>query len=159
LRPFREFGYVPGVNRNDREANVLENLITLCTACHQRAEAVRGTRSALGGLTYALGNIAPLFLMCDPRDIGTMAETRGRGTRSPTITLYDRIPEGLGMADRLYEWMQQLLQGALDLVRGCGCIDGCPACVGPVGEGAADVKTLTARLLEELLAGSDVRTL
>ncbi|HSB89738.1 MAG TPA: DEAD/DEAH box helicase [Anaerolineales bacterium] len=153
LRPFREFGYVAGVNRNDRQANVLENLITLCTACHQRAEAARGTRSALGGLTYALGNIAPLFLMCDPRDLGTMAETRGRGTRSPTITLYDRIPEGLGMAERLYEWMPQLLQGALDLVRSCGCLDGCPACVGPVGEGGGEVKESTSRLIEALLAG------
>ncbi|MEK6588657.1 MAG: DEAD/DEAH box helicase, partial [Chloroflexota bacterium] len=28
LRPFREFGYVPGENRNDRPANQLDNLIT-----------------------------------------------------------------------------------------------------------------------------------
>ena len=153
LRPFREFGYLAGINRNDREANTLENLITLCSACHQRAEAARGTRSALGGLTYALGNIAPLFLMCDPRDLGTMAETRARGTRSPTITLYDRIPEGLGMAEHLYEWMPQLLQGALDLVRTCACLEGCPACVGPVGEGGGEVKELTIRLIEALRAG------
>jgi DEAD/DEAH box helicase domain-containing protein len=158
LQPFREFGYVAGVNRNDRQANVLENLITLCSTCHHRAEAARGTRSALGGLTYALGNIAPLYLMCDPRDLGTLAETRARSTRSPTITLYDRVPEGLGLAEHLYHWMPQLLQGALDLVRTCGCSDGCPACVGPVGEGGGEVKELTARLIEALLEASDPRT-
>jgi len=151
LRPFREFGYQAGVNRNDREANALENLITLCSACHHRAEAARGTRSALGGLTYALGNIAPLFLMCDVRDLGVMAETRGRSTHSPTITLYDRIPEGLGMAEHLYGRMPQLLQGALDLIRACGCLDGCPACVGPVGEDGGEVKEMTVRLIETLI--------
>jgi DEAD/DEAH box helicase domain-containing protein len=151
LRSFREFGYQAGVNRNDREANAIENLITLCSACHHRAEAARGTRSALGGLTYALGNIAPLFLMCDVRDLGVMAETRGRSTHSPTITLYDRIPEGLGMAEHLYGRMPQLLQGALDLVRACGCLDGCPACVGPVGEGGGEIKEMTVRLIETLI--------
>ena len=158
LRPFRSFGYLPGANRNDREANALDNLITLCSTCHHRAEAAQGTRSALGGLSYALGNIAPLFLMCDSRDLGAQAEPRARATRGPTITLYDRVPEGLGLAERLYEVMPELLRGALDLVRACGCVDGCPACVGPVGEGSADVKELTARLLETLLEDRDSRT-
>ncbi len=110
LRPFREFGYVPGENRNDRLANALDNLITLCPACHQRAEAARGTRSALGGLAYALGNIAPLYLMCDPRDVGVEAETRAKSTRAPTITFYDRVAEGLGLAERLYELHDELLR-------------------------------------------------
>ncbi|HET7011788.1 MAG TPA: DEAD/DEAH box helicase [Anaerolineales bacterium] len=157
LQPFRSFGYVAGSNRKDLEANALDNLITLCSTCHHRAEAARGTRSALGGLSYALGNIAPLFLMCDARDLGSLAETRSRATRGPTITLYDRVPEGLGLAERLYEVMPQLLQGAMDLIGACGCVDGCPACVGPVGEGSADVKELTSRLLDTLLEVPDSR--
>ncbi|MBM3121006.1 MAG: DEAD/DEAH box helicase [Chloroflexi bacterium] len=151
LRPFRDFGYVPGENRHDRLANALDNLITLCPACHQRAEAARGTRSALGGLAYALGNIAPLYLMCDPRDLGVEAETRARTTRAPTITFYDRVAEGLGLSERLYELHAELLQAALELVRTCGCLDGCPACVGPSGVGGGEVKALTARLLEAVI--------
>jgi DEAD/DEAH box helicase domain-containing protein len=151
LRPFREFGFIPGENRNDRQANALDNLITLCRTCHHRAEAARGTRSALGGLAHALGGLAPLFLMCDPRDLGVLAETRGRGTKTPTITLYDRVPEGLGLSERIYELGPELLRGALDLVRGCECLDGCPACVGPVGPGGGEVKEMTARLIEALL--------
>jgi DEAD/DEAH box helicase domain-containing protein len=150
LRPFREFGYLPGENRNDRQANTLDNLITLCAACHHRAETARGARSALGGLAHALSSLAPLYLMCDPRDLGVLAETRGRATRSPTITMYDRVPEGLGLSERIYELKGELLQGALDLVRGCECLDGCPACVGPVGSGGGEVKELTARLIEAL---------
>ncbi|HKZ53934.1 MAG TPA: DEAD/DEAH box helicase [Anaerolineales bacterium] len=152
LRPFREFGYLPGANREDRAANALDNLITLCAACHHRAETARGTRSALGGLAYALGNIAPLFLMGDPRDLGGLTETRSKSTKGPTITFYDRVPDGLGLAERLFELHDELLAGALDLVRNCHCQDGCPACVGPVGPGGQEVKALTERLIEALLA-------
>ncbi len=152
LRPFREFGYVPGQNRNDLLANALDNLITLCPTCHHRAETARGARSALGGLTYALSNIAPLYLMCDPRDLGAAAEMRSRETHAPTITLYDRVPEGLGLAERLYELHVELLHGALEMVRGCPCAEGCPACVGPVGPGGGEVKVLTVRLIERLLS-------
>ena len=152
IRPFREFGYMAGENRNDQLANQLDNLITLCPACHHRAESARGTRSALGGLAYALGNIAPLFLMCDPRDLGSMVEPRSKETGGPTITLYDRVPEGLGLSERLYELHPQLLEGALGLVQRCRCQDGCPACVGPVGPGGREVKALTERLLQALLS-------
>jgi DEAD/DEAH box helicase domain-containing protein len=152
LRPFREFGYVAGENRNDRQANVLDNLITLCAVCHHRAEAARGTRSALGGFAYALGNIAPLFLMCDPRDLGTLAEIRAKATHGPTVTFYDQVADGLGLAEKLYSLQDELLEGALDLVRSCGCSDGCPACIGPVGVGGGEVKQMTLRLLETLAA-------
>ncbi len=153
IKPFRDFGYVPGENRNDRDANHLDNLLTLCPACHARAESVRGTRSALGGLAYSLRNIETLFLMCDPRDIGELTETRSKETKGPTITLFDRAPEGLGLAERLYDLHDQLLEGALELVRHCRCSDGCPACVGPVGPGGREVKALTVQLLEALLEG------
>jgi DEAD/DEAH box helicase domain-containing protein len=151
LKPFRTFGYVPGENRNDSIANDLDNLVTLCPSCHQRAESARGKRSALGGLAYALANIAPLYLMCDPRDLGVITEVRASETKAPTISLYDRIPEGLGFSERLYDIHTELLNGCLDLVTSCRCADGCPACVGPVGPGGGEVKTLTARLLEALL--------
>ncbi len=151
IRPFREFGYLQGENQYDRPANDLDNLITLCPTCHHRAESVRGRRSALGGLAYALRNIAPLYLMCDPRDLGSLTEIRAKNTKGPTITIYDRVPEGLGLSERLYELHADLLTGALDMVRVCRCQDGCPACVGPVGPGGSEVKELTGRLLEALL--------
>jgi len=153
LEPFRTFRYVPGENRNDRQANKLDNLITLCPACHHRVEAARGRRSALGGLAYTLGNIAPLFLMCDPRDIGVVPETRSTSTGGPTITLYDRVPGGLGLSERLFDHHLDLLHGAKDLIEACSCMDGCPACVGPVDE-HSDVKRMTVRLLALILEES-----
>ena len=152
--PFRTFGYVPGLNENYQLANDLDNLQTLCRACHARAEASRGTQTALGGLAYALGNIAPLYLMCDPRDLGLLSESRSRETGGPTITLYDMVPDGLGFAERLYELHAELLQGALDLISACPCRDGCPACVGPVGLEATDTKDLARRLAQRLIGRS-----
>ncbi len=152
IRPFRQFEFVPDVNRNDQMANEIDNLITLCPACHHRAESARGTRTALSGLAYTLGNIGPLYLMCDPRDLGKLAESRSKETQAPTITIYDRVPEGLGLAERLYTLQEEFLNGALELIRTCRCRDGCPACIGPVVHGGREVKILTTRLIEALLS-------
>jgi DEAD/DEAH box helicase domain-containing protein len=97
-----------------------------------------------------LGNVAPLFLMCDPRDISELAEQRSPNTDAPTITFYDRVPDGMGLAEQLYLNSAQLLRGATELIRACPCQNGCPACVGPVGLEAPDTKSLTLNLCEKL---------
>ena len=68
-----------------------------------------GMRGALSGLGHVLGEIAPLYLMCDPRDIGVIAEARSAFTELPTITIYDRVPAGIGLSDELFELHDQLL--------------------------------------------------
>lgn len=154
VRPFRDYGYVPGRNRNYRQANRVENLVTLCPSCHRRAEEGQRTRSALGGLAYVLRNLAPLFLMCDPGDIEVSAETRNPLTRAPTIVVYERVPAGVGFSQRLFELHEELLAAALELVADCRCQGGCPACVGPPGEIGPDTKEVTRELLKVLLSGA-----
>jgi DEAD/DEAH box helicase domain-containing protein len=56
----------------------------------------------------------------------------------------------MGLSDRLYELHADLLQAARDLVTACPCLEGCPACVGPVGLGGGEVKAMTVRLIEAL---------
>jgi len=155
IRPFRSFGYIPGVNENYLLANRLENLRTLCRSCHQKVERSQRLRSGLGGLAYLLHNLAPLHLMCDPHDLGYLVDARARHTGLPTIILYDQIPAGIGLAEQLYDLQPQLLAAARDVVQNCGCSHGCPACVGPAGAGAEaldwDVKALTRALLDAFL--------
>ncbi|MDT8305449.1 MAG: DUF1998 domain-containing protein, partial [Anaerolineae bacterium] len=150
VRPFREFGYLPGRNENYRQANRLSNLVTLCAACHRRAEEGQRTRSALGGLAYVLRNLAPIFLMCDPADIEVLAELRNPLTRAPTVLIYEQVPAGVGFSQRLYELRDELLGAALELVQACRCRDGCPACVGPPGDIGPDTRQITVRLLSLL---------
>ena len=148
VTPFRAFGYVPGVNQTYRLANQLDNLITLCPACHRRVERARGTRGVLSGLAYLLSNLAPLHLMCDPSDLGTAVQARAPETGLPRVTVYDRVPGGAGLSAQLYEEHQTLLAAALEVVQACDCADGCPGCVGPGGELEPRTKALVTQLLE-----------
>ena len=151
IRPFREFAYLPGQNDHYLAANELDNLITLCPSCHRQAEAGQQTRSALGGLGYALRNLAPLFLMCDPGDILVSVESLSPLTKAPTLVIYERVAAGVGFSQRLYELHDDLLRSALELVSSCRCRDGCPACVGPPGDIGPDTKEVTRRLLQILV--------
>lgn len=154
LVPFAAFGYVPGVNDLHRLANRLENLITLCSACHRRVERARGARSALSGLAYLLRHLAPLYVLCAPGDLESVIESRASQTGHPRVTVYDRVPGGAGLSARLYELLTEktaLLESARERVTACPCADGCPACVGPVGEQEEGTKERTRRLLEEMM--------
>jgi DEAD/DEAH box helicase domain-containing protein len=153
-RPFRAFGYVPGLNEAYRQANELDNLATLCRSCHQLVERGQRVRTGLAGLAYVLGNVAPLHLMCDPRDLGVAVEAKAPGSGLPTITVYEKIPAGIGFSQRLYELHGRLLAAATDTVRRCPCRSGCPACVGPTpGDVDFDIdpKFLTLALLNACL--------
>jgi DEAD/DEAH box helicase domain-containing protein len=133
------------------QANQLSNLITLCPSCHRRAEATVRVQSGLAGLSYVLGNLAPLFLMCDPRDLGVHSDPQSPiAGGKPLVALYDLIPAGIGFSQRLYEIHAGLITRALDLVRTCGCMDGCPSCVGPGGEGGSGGKRETEAILAVL---------
>ncbi len=153
--PFAVFGYIPGKNDFYRLANRLENLITLCPTCHRQVERARGARSALSGLAYLLRGLAPLYVLCAPGDLETVVEPRTWETHLPRVTVYDRVPGGAGLSARLYELLTEgtaLLEAAREQVATCPCADGCPACVGPVGEQEEGTKERTRRLLEKMLA-------
>src|SRR5262249_27154825 len=155
LTPFRTFGYVRGKNENYRVANQLENLVTLCPSCHRAAESAQRTRSALSGLGNVLRNLATLHLMCEPGDVGLVIEQKSAYTGAPTITLYDNLPAGLGFSDKLYELHDDLLKAAFELIRDCACTDGCPACVGPVGEVGSQTKALALQLVQSMISTQD----
>jgi DEAD/DEAH box helicase domain-containing protein len=131
------------------EANRLDNLITLCPTCHQNAEQNVRMRSGLTGLGFLLGNLAPLFLMCDPRDLGVHTEPTTAVFGHPAVVLYDEIPTGIGFSQKLFEVHADLISRALEVVNLCACQDGCPACVGPGGENGLGGKQETRAILVE----------
>lgn len=91
-------------------------------------------QSALMGLANVLGNVAPLYLMCDPFDIRVVPQVKAVHSGKPTIFFYDRYPGGIGLSKRLYELHETLLENAEHMIQQCGCVSGCPACVGPIEE-------------------------
>jgi len=112
-------------------------------------------QGALAALSHALHNIAPLYLMCDPNDLGRVYEIRSPHTGRPTIYLYERAPGGVGLAERLFRLHDELITAASGLVSACGCDRGCPSCVGPVLEVGSTGKTDCLEILSSVIARPD----
>ncbi len=105
-------------------------------------------QGGLQGLASVLTQVACLFLMCDPRDLGAYAESRAPHTGTPAVFVYERYPGGVGMSARLFEMDEPVLRAAHQLITACPCEAGCPSCVGPALQVGPDGKGVTLRLLE-----------
>lgn len=108
-------------------------------------------QAALLGLSNVMVHIAPLYLMCDPLDIRVVPQVKEMHEKQPTLFFYDRYPGGVGLSEKLFELKEELLVRAADLIRSCGCLSGCPACVGPIEEVGLTGKDAALRLVHALL--------
>lgn len=84
---------------------------------------------ALHALEHASIGILPLLAMCDRMDIGGVSTPFHPDTAHPTIFIYDAYSGGVGIARRGYERCEELLKFTQELIEGCPCEEGCPACV------------------------------
>jgi DEAD/DEAH box helicase domain-containing protein len=82
----------------------------------------------LWGIANVLRDVITLHAMCDVMDVGTTVDSRGTGV--PAIFLYDRYPGGLGFSQKIFGLIEEVMQGACDLIAKCPCEEGCPSCVG-----------------------------
>jgi DEAD/DEAH box helicase domain-containing protein len=72
-------------------------------------------------------------------------------TFQPTIFLYDSYPGGIGFSSSLYDLSTDLLKATLRLIGNCQCTEGCPSCVGPVGEVREEGKSVALEILKRLV--------
>ncbi len=142
--PYRQF-------LSAAEANRMVNLVTLCPSCHRKAETNLRMKSGLAGLATVLGQLAPLFLMCDRGDLGVYTDPSSTVFGHPSVVLYDQVPAGIGFSQKLFEIHAELMRRALELVEECECEDGCPSCVGPAGENGVGGKQETLELLKSIV--------
>jgi DEAD/DEAH box helicase domain-containing protein len=110
----------------------------------------------LRGLANILGKIAPLWVMCDSRDLRSISQVRAPFTERPTIYIYENIPGGVGLSNKLYSEYDRLFEASRTHVEKCPCPSGCPACVGPAMEIGDDGKAGVLKLLEYMLAVTPV---
>jgi DEAD/DEAH box helicase domain-containing protein len=131
-------------------------------------------RDGVVALSYTLGQMAALFLMCDRHDLGVAIGDNGQGEArierglmrlgwkardeaapgldyEPNVFLYDNYPGGIGLSEPLYRLHPRLLGESLTLIAACGCRDGCPSCVGPAGEIGSRGKDVALALLRAIL--------
>ena len=134
-------------------------------------------RDGVIGLANTLKTVAMLFLMCDRSDIGVAIGDNSQGFASvekgfkrpagatphpeataemspayePNIFLYDNYPGGIGFSEPLFRLHAKLLQEGKGLIESCPCQDGCPSCVGPVGEVGVKGKEVALAILERIV--------
>ena len=107
-------------------------------------------QGAMVGISHIIEHIAPVFLMCSPRDIGVVYHVRDPFTNRPTLFLYDNCAGGVGLSDRVYEMDDELFKEARRMLMDCPCADGCPSCVGPPSDVGAGGKRIAIELLGKL---------
>jgi len=108
----------------------------------------------LSGIAHLAKNLAPIYCLCDPRDIGAEAQVRSPHTQLPTVYLWDTVPGGVGLAEKLWDVRRDLVDACLALVLSCECSGGCPSCVGPQIDANSAAKA-AARLLLQRVRGGD----
>lgn len=112
-------------------------------------------RTVMSRLGYLIRNVAPVFLLCDVRDLGVAERTRDPDLGAPALYLYDACPGGSGLAEGFRDDAGRILRGCRDLVAGCACERGCPSCIGPFeSRGGHDPKELMVDFLDAWL-GAD----
>ena len=66
----------------------------------------------------------------------------------PRIFVYDNYPGGIGFSEPLFGMDDELRPRTRDLIAGCECQNGCPTCVGPIGNTGPLAKRVALRILE-----------
>ena len=84
---------------------------------------------ALHGLEHALMAVAPLFSGCERNDLSSAWMPVYPETMAPVLFVYDAIPGGLGLTERLLGSLPDWTFEALRLVESCDCETGCPRCL------------------------------
>src|SRR5688500_609759 len=128
-------------------------------------------RDGVVALSYTFGQLAALYLLCDRHDIGVALGDNSQGEAhierglrrlssgmrqepvpgddyEPQIFLYDNYPGGIGLSEPLFRLHQRLLAESEALIAACACRDGCPSCVGPIGEVGSRGKEVALAILQ-----------
>jgi len=98
--------------------------------------------AALSGAGTLIRTIAPVFLLCDPRDLGIAERVRDPHFGVPALYIYDKYPGGTGLAEGLVHCLGALFAAINETLARCPCKSGCPSCVGAGGNKAAAGKLI-----------------
>jgi len=110
--------------------------------------------AAWHGVGHLMRRVAPLWVRCQPGDLGISTQVKAPHFARPALFLYDRVQGGVGLAELLFRGYGEVLRAAREVARGCACRQGCPACVGPPEEVGPLGKETALRILDHLVEGA-----
>jgi DEAD/DEAH box helicase domain-containing protein len=111
---------------------------------------------AIHAIEHAMIGLFPLFALCDRGDVGGISHTFHPQVGRPAVFIYDGYPGGVGLAERCYRVLGDLMDTALRLLRDCPCELGCPSCIHSpkCGSGNKPLDKAAANLTLEGLLGA-----
>jgi DEAD/DEAH box helicase domain-containing protein len=83
----------------------------------------------LHGAEHALIAVMPFHVMCDRWDLGGLSVSTSPEADGPAVFIYDGFEGGIGLAEKAWELFEGIAATSHDLVSGCTCSAGCPACI------------------------------
>jgi DEAD/DEAH box helicase domain-containing protein len=83
----------------------------------------------LHGTEHALIAVMPFHVMCDRWDLGGLSGASCGEQGGPVVFIYDGFEGGIGLAEHAYAIFEEIAGTTRDLVSGCTCTQGCPACI------------------------------
>lgn len=112
----------------------------------------------MGGIhaaEHAMIALFPLFALCDRGDVGGISYPFHPQVGGPAIFVYDGYPGGIGLSERCFRVLDDLLAETLRLLEECACEAGCPSCVQSpkCGSGNRPLDKAAARLILAGLLG------
>jgi len=110
-----------------------------------------GEVGGLRGVAELITGLVPLFVRVDPADVRVSAELRHAHYGRPTLTIYDKMPGGVGLSARIFRRHRDVLAAARGLLTRCRCRGGCPSCVGPGRDQAGRGKQISLAIIEGML--------
>ena len=124
-------------------------------ASDDRRDGVVGlvVRDAAGGAAAADVRRHDIGISIDSGEQGDDTDLTRTGqpaklSDEPRIFIYDNYPGGIGFSEPLFGMHDELLTRTRELIAGCECENGCPTCVGPVGNTGPLAKTVALRILD-----------
>jgi DEAD/DEAH box helicase domain-containing protein len=114
----------------------------------------------LHGIEHAMIGIMPFHVMCDRWDIGGVSAPNHSDTMKPTVYIYDGFEGGIGLTEKAFELIVNIVKMTLELVRDCKCEAGCPSCIYSPKCGNENKpldKKATILIVKELLSLAKVR--
>jgi ATP-dependent helicase YprA (DUF1998 family) len=118
-------------------------------------DALEPDESSLHGVEHALMNALPLALLCDRRDTASSSDAQ-------RVFIYDFAEGGIGLCEKAYLLLENLVSSAAVLLRDCPCSEGCPSCMHvpgcPKGNGTLDKVGGLALLEGHAVAGARAAT-
>ena len=106
---------------------------------------------ALIGIANVLRHVIPIYVMSDKNDVHVVPQIKAVHSEKPTIFLYDRYPGGIGLSEEVYKKVDDILIEVKNLIKYCPCDDGCPSCIGAVGEMEKNLKAIILHVINHVI--------